>query len=109
GQSGGAYRNFSANYTQQGPTIANQFQNKSRNSIANNVNSQRVLAARLQQNQGEASKAQFQSGLDQSIAAQLSAANSATGGAVAQAGAARNAANQAAMMRAGGAAEAARL
>lgn len=107
--SGGKNENLSYNYTQQGPTIQNQYQGQSRQGIAGNIRAQQTLANQLLNNQGEASKAQFQSNLDQSIAAQMSAANSTTGGAVAQAGAARNAAAQAAMMRAGASSEAARL
>lgn len=109
GNSGAHNEGLSYNYAQQGPQISNQYQNQSRQGIGGNVGAQQGLANQLMNNNGEASKAQFQSGLDQGIAAQMSAANSTTGGAVAQAGAARNAGNQAALMRAGGAATAAQL
>lgn len=104
--SGAYYQGRSQDYTQQ---IDNKFQDQSRGGIGQNVGAQQTLANNLANNQGEASKAQFQSGLDQGIAAQMSVANSTTGGAVAQAGAARGAGQQAAMMRAGGAATAAQL
>lgn len=108
-QAAGTYGSLATNYTQAGPAINNQFQGESRAGIAGNIGAQQNLANTLMQNNGEASKAQFQSGLDQSIAAQMAAANSTPGGAVAQAGAQRNAAMQGAMMRAQGAATAAQL
>lgn len=106
---GSAYGDQSLNYTQNAPTIANQYQDESRTNIGTNVGREVALADELRNNNGEASKAQFQQGLDSGIAAQLATANSAGGGAVARAGAMRNAAQTGSLMRAGGAATAAEL
>lgn len=117
------YGEQALNYTQNAPTIANAYQAQSRAGIAQNVgqeqgvaNSYGALAGQegglantLMQNNGQASRAQFQQGLDQSIAAQMAAANSSPGGAVAQAGARRAAQEQAGQMQAQGAATAAGL
>jgi len=103
------YYQLGQNYTQQGPTIANQFQDESRQNIHRNISSQEMLAEDLLNNKGEASRAQFQSQLNQGIAAQMAVANSARGGAVAAAGARRQAAADAANMRLQGASQAAAL
>jgi len=103
------YGNQSVNYTQNAPTIANQFQAQSQNNIANNVGQEQGLASQLMNNNGEASKAQFQQGLDQSINSQMAMANSASGGAVSQAGARRAAQQQGAQTQAQGASTAAQL
>lgn len=106
---GGAYEDLGNNYTQKGPQIHNQYQDQSRNAIDMNVGRQQSLADTLRDDQGEASKAQFQRDLNQSIDAQMSVANSTRGGAVAAAGARRAAAADAAHMRLQGSAEATRL
>lgn len=104
-----SYYNQSLAYNQNAPTIANQYQGQSRADIAGNVGQEQNLANTLVHNNGEASKAQFQSGLDQSLAAQMAAANSAPGGATQRAGATRAAQQQAGMQQAQGAATAAEL
>jgi len=103
------YSNQATTYTQAAPTISNQYQGESRANIGGNVADQRNLANTLENNTGEASKAQFQHGLDQSIASQMAIANSTNGGATQRAGAVRNAQQTGALTQAAGASTAAEL
>ncbi len=108
-----AYGDTARNYTQNAPTIANQYQDQSRGDIGLNVGRQGLLTDHLNDIMSgkdvTGAKAQIQAGTDAGIAAQMSMARSAKGGGAAQAGATRAAQQQGAVANAGVASQAGQL